>query len=181
MTTDNHEKQEYKDFLRLILEHKSRIYGYILRLIPNRAVADDLMQETTLVMWEKFAQYELGTNFAAWGIQIARIKILQYRSAAKKCPIHFSQDVFNVLAQPAAEPQPWQKAEKIRALESCLRKLSRRDHKLIQLRYTEKQKIKNIAGDLGWTPGRTYKLMAKIHYLLKECIEKYLSVSRPAE
>jgi len=71
--------------------------------------------------------------------------------------------------------------EKIKALENCLRKLSKRDHKLIQLRYNEKQKIKKIALNLGWPSGKTYKLMAKIHYLLKECIEKYLSVSSVTE
>ena len=177
---DKHEKQEYKDFLRLILEHKSRIYGYILRLIPNRSVADDLMQETTLVMWEKFHQFKIGTNFPAWGIQIARIKVLQYRAASAKSPIHFSQEVFNSLASPI-EGDDYQEIEKIQALENCLRKLSKRDHKLIQLRYTEKRKIKDIAESLGWPAGMAYKLMAKIHYLLKECIEKRLSISKVVE
>lgn len=180
MIAKNQGKQEYKDFLRLILEHKSQIYGFILRLIPNRTIADDLMQETTLIMWEKFDQFEPGTNFPAWGIQIARLKILQYRSAAKKSPVHFSQEVFNSLAGPE-QTQEDQEKEKIKALETCLRKLSKRDHKLIQLRYSEKQKIKKIALNLGWPSGKTYKLMAKIHYLLKECIERHLSVSRATE
>lgn len=179
--TENHKKQEYKDFLKLILEHKNRIYGFILRLIPNRAIADDLMQETTLVMWEKFDQFTVGTNFPAWGIRIARLKILQYRDVSKKLPIHFNQEVFNNLLADPVEQGSWQKDEEIRALESCLRKLSRRDHKLIRLRYTEKQKIKDIAQNLGWPPARTYKLMAKIHYLLKECIEKYFSLSSVVE
>ncbi len=178
--TEHHEKQEYEDFLRLILENKSRIYGYILRLIPNRVVAEDLMQETTLVMWEKFAQFEMGTNFSAWGIQIARLKILQYRNTARKSPIYFSQDVFDSLAG-SAEKEPSCDKDKTNALGNCLKKLSKRDHKLIQLRYSEKQKIKDIAKDLQWPLSRTYKLMAKIHYLLKECIEKRLSMSGAAE
>ncbi len=180
MANNQYEKLKYKEFLRLILEHKSRIYGYILRLIPNRAVADDLMQETTLVMWEKFHQFEKGTNFPAWGIQIARFKVLQYRAATKNSPIRFNQDVFNSLASPI-ESDHYQENQKVQALENCLRKLSKRDHKLIQLRYAEKQKIKNIAINLGWSSGMTYKLMAKIHYILKECIEKRLSISRAVE
>ena len=178
--TGHHEKREYEDFLRLILENKSRIYGYILRLVPNRAAADDLMQETTLVMWEKFAQFEMGTNFSAWGIQVARLKILQYRTAAQKSPVQFSQDVFESLAG-AAEELSQQTHQKSQALGNCLQKLSKRDYKLIQLRYTEKQKIKDIAGDLQWPLSKTYKLMAKIHYLLKECIEKRLSILRASE
>lgn len=174
--TDN-EKQEYRDFLRLIVEHKSRIYGYILRLVPNRSVADDLMQETTLFMWERFHTFTLGTNFCAWGIQIAKIKVLQYRKSTEKLPIYFAEDVFESLASVAEEKTADAEHLRVQALENCLRKLSRRDHKLIELRYADRLKIKHIASSLGWSPAVTYKLMAKIHFSLKECIERRLSAT----
>ena len=41
-------------FLRLFLQNQRRLYAYILTLLPNRADADDVLQETSLVMWDKF-------------------------------------------------------------------------------------------------------------------------------
>src|SRR5262249_38382853 len=43
-----------KLFLRLFLQHERRLYAYILTLLPNRADADDVLQEVSLVMWEEF-------------------------------------------------------------------------------------------------------------------------------
>lgn len=175
MTEKEYENQEYKDFLRLIVEYKSRIYGYILRLVPNRTVADDLMQETTLVMWEKFHTFTPGTNFYAWSVRIAKIKVLHYRQSLKRSPLRFTEDVFESLASVSEQETGSTENLRMQALENCLRRLSRRDHKLIRLRYTDRQKIKTIADNLGWSAAATYKLMAKIHYTLKECIERRLS------
>src|SRR5262249_54956902 len=43
-----------KVFLPLFLQNQRRLYAYILTLLPNRADADDVLQEASLVMWDKF-------------------------------------------------------------------------------------------------------------------------------
>ena len=65
----------YEAFLQLLTANQSRIMGFILAMVPNRSVADDILQETTLLMWEKFKNFQDGTNFTAWGISIAKNKI----------------------------------------------------------------------------------------------------------
>ncbi len=59
--------QRGERFMRLLLANQQRIYGLILALVPNWNDADDIMQETSAVMWAKFDDYEAGTDFAAWG------------------------------------------------------------------------------------------------------------------
>ena len=46
--------EKSKLFLRLFLQNERRLYAYILTLLPNRADADDVLQEASLVMWDKF-------------------------------------------------------------------------------------------------------------------------------
>jgi RNA polymerase sigma-70 factor (ECF subfamily) len=179
----NSESQRYKDFLQLIVEHKNRILGFILTLVPNRTIAEDLMQEVILVMWEKFHQFEMGTNFWAWSCKIAYYKVMRYRNHCKNSPVLFSEEVFNSLAERYEQMHISHQNDdvKMEALETCLKRLSKRDSRLVQLRYLEKQTIAAMAKSFGWSCSMTYKLMAKIHYSLKECIEKKLSFARSDE
>ena len=68
--TDRHAQ-----FLRLYTRHQHRILAYIYTLVPNRADAEDLLQDTAVLLWEKFAQFELGTDFIAWACRVAFLKI----------------------------------------------------------------------------------------------------------
>ena len=43
------------------------------------ADADDLLQETSLVLWEKFGQFRSGTDFYAWACKIAYFSVCNYR------------------------------------------------------------------------------------------------------
>lgn len=183
--TKKTEDQRYKDFLQLIVENKGRIFGYILTLVPNRAAAEDIMQEVTLVMWEKFQQFEMGTNFWAWSCKIVYYKVIGYRSSVSNCPVLFSDEVFSSLAeqyeQTAYQSDKHRDNDRMEALETCLKRLSKRDSQIIQLRYLEKQPITSMAKTFGWSCSMMYKLMSKIHYLLKECIEKKITFARSGQ
>jgi RNA polymerase sigma-70 factor (ECF subfamily) len=50
------------EFIRLLSLHTSSIYTYIRVLIPNRTDAEDVFQETSRTLWEKFDEYQPGTD-----------------------------------------------------------------------------------------------------------------------
>ena len=54
------------EFVLLITRHQAAIYAYILTLHPNRVAAQDILQETNLVLCRKVAEFEPGTSFKAW-------------------------------------------------------------------------------------------------------------------
>src|SRR5262249_11570774 len=54
---DPSEQAKGKLFLRLFLQNKRRLYAYVLTLLPNRADADDVLQEASLVLWDKFDEH----------------------------------------------------------------------------------------------------------------------------
>jgi hypothetical protein len=41
-------------------------------MVPYAAEADDIFQETAATIWEKFSEYEQGTDFKNWALTIAR-------------------------------------------------------------------------------------------------------------
>lgn len=81
-------------FLKLFVPNQNRIYAFILSLVANRSDADDIMQETTVVMWRKFHKFTLGSNFASWGVRIAHYTILDFRKRNRNAPLQFNDRIF---------------------------------------------------------------------------------------
>ena len=72
--SDN-ETEGRKRLMMLMTRHQRQIFSYIYILVPNRSDAEDLLQETSLVICEKFHEFEEGTDFVAWACQIAYWRI----------------------------------------------------------------------------------------------------------
>src|SRR3954466_8216638 len=71
-------------FLRLFLQHERRLYAYILALLPNRADPDDVLQEVSLVLWDKFRDEAPPDDFTAWGCRVAYFKVLDFRKKRQR-------------------------------------------------------------------------------------------------
>src|SRR5262245_8265994 len=68
-----------EQFLQLFLANERRIYAFILALVPVWSDADDLLQETSAVLWRKLDEFQPGSDFVAWALKIARFEVLNYR------------------------------------------------------------------------------------------------------
>src|ERR1700754_3134100 len=87
---DDRTTDKSKLFLRLFLQNERRLYAYILTLLPNRVDADDVLQETSLVMWDKFDAQSPPTDFTAWGCRIAYFKVLNLYKRTQRSRVQFS-------------------------------------------------------------------------------------------
>ena len=83
--TDPRQSDGY-DFGRLFVRDEARIYGYIRSLVVHRADAEDLLQETASVLWQKFHEFQPGSNFLAWAMSIARFQVRHFRRKEAQRP-----------------------------------------------------------------------------------------------
>ena len=60
------EAEKRKQLVALLTQHQRRIFSYIYTLVPDRTDAEDLLQEASLIICEKFDDFEVGTDFVAW-------------------------------------------------------------------------------------------------------------------
>ncbi|HOK96220.1 MAG TPA: sigma-70 family RNA polymerase sigma factor, partial [Anaerohalosphaeraceae bacterium] len=88
-----------EQFLSLFAKNQKRIYGFITVLVPQAVDADDLMQETMLVMWRRFNEFKMGTDFAAWGISVARRIVLKFYSERKNKALLFDDETMQAILQ----------------------------------------------------------------------------------
>lgn len=163
------ENSRTKEFFRLFMANEAKIYTYILMFVPHRPDADDIMQETATVMWQKFADFQTGGNFTRWGKKIALHKILDYRKHCKSHHVVFSDELIDILA-PHAEALMEAVDPRLDVLQTCLNKLPDKDRHLIKEHYEQGTPIKRMAEQANRSIHGLYKVMARIHTRLAECV-----------
>jgi RNA polymerase sigma-70 factor (ECF subfamily) len=165
------ESSKTNEFLRLLMANQKRIYAFILATVPNHQDADDLFQETVLLMWSKFDDFQRGTSFVAWGITVAKYQILSVRKRHSVRSLRFSEMAMELLHS-ESDPFLEQIDSRTQALRTCIRKLRPQDYELICLRYQDEVAVKSIAERMGRSVQGLYKRIARIHDALLRCVRR---------
>ena len=158
-------------FLSLLMTNQRRINSYVLSVVPNLSDADDIMQETISVMWRKFDEFEIGTDFANWGMKVAYYCILGHRRKKAKDKLVFSETLFQQIHEIAAEKQQSTEA-RIEHLRKCIGKLQSTDQRLLKARYELNYSAQNLAVQLDRSVQYVYKHLARIHHTLHLCVKR---------
>jgi len=165
-----------KLFLRLFLQNERRLYAYILTLLPNRADADDTLQEASLAMWDKFEANAPPTDFLAWARRVAYYKVLDFYKKAHRARARLSQAFLDRVAETAAEQAEVLRLDDRReALAACVEKLADRDRELLARRFAEGATTQSTSEQVGRSVEAVYKALAKLRQTLFECVQKTLA------
>lgn len=144
-------------------------------MVSDWNAADDIMQETSEVMWSKYSQAKPIANFSAWAIRIAHNKILNHLAKKNRQQLVFDTEVLEDVAA-RAEQVSFQMNERISALRRCMAGLSERDRNMLKMRYESNKTIKDISQQLGRPIHGMYKAMARIHDKLTKCVRQKLTL-----
>ncbi|HJZ92254.1 MAG TPA: sigma-70 family RNA polymerase sigma factor [Gemmataceae bacterium] len=165
-----------KVFLRLFLQNERRLYAYVLTLLPNRADADDVLQDASLVMWDKFHPESPPDDFAAWGCRIAYFKVLDFFKKGHRARVRFSQEMLERVAETAIEQAGVLQLDARRdALAGCIEKLPARDRDLLARRFTPGATTKSTSDQIGRSVDAVYKALARVRRALFECVQRALA------
>jgi RNA polymerase sigma-70 factor (ECF subfamily) len=161
------------EFVRLLTQHSSRIFGFVMALCVNRSDADDLFQNTSVLLWEKFDDFQPGTNFLAWACRIAYFEALYDRRKGRRVKT-LSDAAWEALAADALQviDQPNERHE---ALADCLSKLSSRDRELLEHKYFSQRSVAEIAERYSKSVHSIYRSLSRIHSSLLHCMRRALT------
>lgn len=161
-----------KELVLLMTQHQRRIFSYIYTLVPDRHAAEDILQETSVVICEKFSEFRSGTDFVAWACQIAWWQVRAARTKFARSKVVFDDKVMEAVAQTAVEMQPEQDARH-EALAGCLKKLNPRDRELLMTRY--ESGVEEAAQRTGRSLVAAYKALTRLRKLLHDCVTNSLT------
>jgi RNA polymerase sigma-70 factor, ECF subfamily len=162
------------EFVQLFTRHQRRLFLYILAQIPNAVEAEEILQETNLVIWKKCDQFQPGTHFFAWSSRIARLEVLKWLERRQRDRSRFRPELVELIAAEALD-DPGDHDERRKALATCLGKLSPRDRQLIERRYAPGASGKSLAEQLGRPANSVYQSLGRIRRALLECITRRLA------
>ncbi|MBN2211687.1 MAG: sigma-70 family RNA polymerase sigma factor [Sedimentisphaerales bacterium] len=154
-----------------MIPNNQRIYAYIITSLHNFSDADDVMQETSAMMWQKFDEFRPGTDFVAWGIRIAQLKCLALKRKMRNQRLEFHPETEQAVLQ-MVENHHKDIDKRLKLLQRCLAKLGLRDQQFLQLRYEENMTQKKIAQRIGVTVHTVCRNFARIHDILLRCVRR---------
>ena len=162
-----------RELVGLLSRHQRKIFAYIYTLVPNRTDADDLLQETCLTIYEKFGEFEQGTDFVAWANRIAWWKVRQSKQKFARSKVIFDEAVMESVSRTAIELTP-ELDQRHEALEHCLAKLNDRDRTMLLTRYERGHGVSEAAAQSGRSLDAAYKALARLRTLLFDCVTNRL-------
>ncbi len=165
--------EAYDTFVRLFAQHGQRVFAYILALLPNRTDAQEVFQETSVVLWREFANFRPDGDFGRWGCGIALNQVRKFRRQRQRDKLVFNDVLIEQLAEERLSGSD-RLQQRQAALAECLKKLRAKDRDLIGRCYAGTNSYKAVAEQTGRPVNTVYKALTRIRRALMECIDRRL-------
>lgn len=162
-------------FAVLVNEHADMLMAFIRSTVWDASAAEDLFQETMLVAWRRFDDYDPARPLARWLRGIARKLILAYLSKLKRNPVYCIEEVLDVLEERLAHidrlpGDAWM--DKVEALAFCMDQLPEDMQRSIRMFYQDEQKTSQIASVLKTTQEAVKKRLQRARSRLADCLRR---------
>lgn len=164
-------------FAELLRESQSRLLGYIYSLVRDVNDADDLFQQTAVILWNKFDLYDGSRSFSAWACGVARLEVSNFIRSRSRKKLYLSDDLNLLLIEAYTETDEPADTDEERkaALSRCLAKLRERDRELLLSCYTGEEEIIRIADRMGRSSQSVHNSLRRIREALYECVRRTLA------
>src|SRR5437660_4919779 len=92
--------QQHDQFVERFVRSQDRLYAYVATLLPNRTDAEEVFQQTSLVLWKKWQQFDPGRDFVTWACGIAHLEVRNFlRKHKDRGRVYLDEDVLAEVAQ----------------------------------------------------------------------------------
>lgn len=149
------EQDDHEAFRRLVERHQERVFGYLMGMVRDRSVANDLFQETFLrvikAMRQERGSYARQGRWIGWVMRIARNAALDHLRKRKKWA--------DVDADESIDGSFWERLpadelavdgqvdhmQRVDILEACIGQLSEEQREVVMLRHETDLTFREIA------------------------------------
>ena len=164
-----------KDRFRLLVrEYGLLVRGFLSARLYHLEDAEDLAQEAFLTAYAKLSTYEIGTNFRAWLLTIAKFQLTNHwrkTSRRSNAMDRFRHDIAEAIQPELKKASDELDQERIGNLLGCIAKLPDRTRHLIRAGL-DGVRMETLAEELNLKPNALYQLRHRAHQALRKCMEE---------
>ena len=164
------------DFMRLLMKHEPALRAFARVLLPDWNAVDDVIQEASVTLWEKFGQLRDAEGFLPWAKVVVRFKCLSAIASMRRDRHVFSDAVLEMLADDADAIDAEEQAAERRALRSCLETFSAPHQELLLAPYSGEGQVLQLAIQSGRSANALYKLLGRLREKLATCVQRNIKL-----
>ncbi len=132
----------------LYSRHNVRVYRFILRIVRDASVAEDLVSQVFLDVWRTARQFGRRSQVSTWLLSIARFKALT--SLRQRRYEDIDQEEVREIADEAETPEKLLDRRTTSAiLRACVAKLSPAHREIINLVYYHEKSVEEVGAIIG--------------------------------
>lgn len=159
------------ELLRLLLDRRGAILGYIGTILADRDAAEDVFQETMIRADAEAVRFDHAGHAMAWVRGTARNLALNEARQAHRRAVLLDDEVMDLLDRTWGERDAVSDRDELERLETCLERLGPSARTLIRLRFAEDLAGTDIAVRTGRTVAAVHTSFSRIYKALAACMQ----------
>lgn len=141
----------------LIGRHEVRVFRFVLRMVGERRLAEDVVSDTFLAVWQNAGSFEGRASVATWMLAIARYKALTARGRKTTSEESITDELAGSLADDVPGPEDnIVRRDTAATVRKCISALPKHHAELMDLVYYHEKSIHEVAMIVG-IPENTVK------------------------
>ena len=157
--------------MRLLLANEREIRRYVSALVPALCDVDEIVQQTAILLWDKFDKYDEARPFAPWACRFALNVTKQWMTRRARWARLLEGGLAEELAMRREELKPEFDARR-RQLERCLQKLPEHQRGIVEGYYFQRLDVAALARRTQRSVEAVYKALQRIRQQLRRCIQQ---------
>ena len=151
----------------LYARYHVRVFRFVVRLVRDEAMAEDLISEVFLDVWRQAGRFEGRSTVSTWMLAIARFKALSV--LRRRLDGELDEETASAIEDPTDDPgTALEKKDKSAMIRKCLLGLSAEHREIIDLVYYHEKSVGEVAEIVG-IPENTVK--TRMFYARKRLAE----------
>ncbi|QDU90926.1 RNA polymerase sigma factor [Pirellulimonas nuda] len=171
----NQGRKEHEFAERLQQVHV-RLYSYIHMIVQDMDEADDVLQQTSIVLWRKYDAFDATRDFFGWACGVARLEARNFLRKRRTHRLVLSDQLDELMVASLQQMSDGDRDARREALAGCVAKLSKMDRGLLEQCYSKSVAVRDIARSLQRSPQSVHNSLKRVRDLLQDCIRRSLSL-----
>lgn len=176
-------ERDEQAFRELVDAHKSRVFNLTVRMLGDRAEAEDVAQEVFIAVFKTIDTFREESRFSTWLYRVTvnhcknRIKYLARRHDRKRDELDETQHSESVQASTSHPRRPDHALEGLeleRVMQEAIAELDEDQRTLVILRDVEELSIEEISEITGWPDGTIKSRLHRARLTLRKRLSRRL-------
>lgn len=161
--------------MSVVMKSRPRLHGYAWVVTGDPDLAEDVLQEVSLLALQKAEDINDETHLVGWLHESIRRQGLAVRRTKMKQAMQLSSEVLAMIAEVQVEQNNADHAAQVKALRQCIELLGDKSRDTLAMRYGSGMKPAEIAEQTDRPVRSIYQMLTRAHTSLRQCVTKKLT------